>query len=60
MLFFPEHKIKSFYSKSGLEKRTEELGRLIEQDLMNIDSFVKRWHELHQANIVDWEGNLIR
>lgn len=23
----------------------------------NIDDFVKRWHELHEPNVVDWEGN---
>lgn len=58
MLFLPEHKIKSFHSKNGLEKRAEELGILIEQDLMNIDSFVNRWHELHKPNLTDWEGNV--
>lgn len=54
-----DHKLKSFYSKSGLEKRSKELRDLIEQDLTNIDSFVNRWHELHEPNAVDWEGNKI-
>ncbi len=54
-----DYKLKSFYSESGLKKRSKELGELIEQDLTNIDSFVKRWHELHKPNVVDWEGNKI-
>lgn len=56
---FDEHKLKSFSSESGLKKRTEELGNLIEQDMTNINSFVKKWHELHQLNITDWDGNKI-
>lgn len=55
-MFLPEHKLKSFNSQSGLEKRAEELGALIEKDMQNIDSFVKRWHELHTPKETDWEG----
>lgn len=58
MLFLPEHKLKSFKSKNGLKKRTNQLGILIENDLMKIDSFIKRWFELYKPNITDWEGNL--
>ena len=54
-----EHKLKSFSSENGLNKRSKELGDLIAQDLTNIDEFIKRWHELHQPNLVDWEGNKI-
>ena len=57
LLFLPEHKLKTFNSQRGLEKRAEELGVLIEQDMMNIDSFISRWHELHKPNLTDWEGN---
>jgi len=58
MLFLPEHKLKSFNSKSSPEERTKELGSLIKKDMQNIDSFVKRWHELHTPNVTDWEGNI--
>ena len=54
---FGGHKLKSFSTEAGLEKRIKKLGSLIDKDLTNIDSFVKRWFELHQPAIVDWEGN---
>jgi hypothetical protein len=57
---FVEHKLKSFSSESGLNKSAEALGSLIEKDLTNIDSFIKRWHELHQINITDWTGNKMK
>jgi hypothetical protein len=53
---FRNHKIKSYYTKSGLEKRAEELGKIIEKDLNNIDKFITRWHELHQPITTTWEG----
>lgn len=56
---FGGHKLKSFNSENGLNKRSKKLGDLIEQDLTNIDDFIKRWHELHRPNVVDWEGNKI-
>ena len=59
MLFLPKHKIKCFHSRSGFEKRVKELGDLIEKDMTNIDRFVKRWHELHEPSIVEWEGKRI-
>jgi len=54
-----EHKIKSFYTESGFQKRVSELSELIESDLTNIDSFINRWHELHQPLVTDWEGKEI-
>ena len=55
-----EHKIKSFHSESGLDSRVKELSSLIEKDLTNIDSFVGKWHELHQPNETDWKGNKLQ
>jgi hypothetical protein len=55
-LFGKEHKLGSFYSKNGLKKRAEELGNLLESDLSNIDSFVKRWHELHEPLVINLNG----
>jgi hypothetical protein len=54
-----EHKIKSYYTKMGFRKRVAQLGELIGKDLNNIDSFVTRWHELHQPGITNWEGKEI-
>ena len=59
MLFKPEYKIGSYYSKSGYEAEINKLKKLIKLDMENIDDFVKRWHELHTPNITDWEGNII-
>lgn len=57
--FFKEHKIGCYNSRRGLNRRTKQLGKLIEKDMTNIDSFVSRWHELHVPPKVDWEGNMI-
>jgi hypothetical protein len=54
-----DHKIKSFYTESGFQKRVDELSKLIETDLSKIDSFIRRWHELHQPMVTDWEGKKI-
>jgi len=59
MLFLPEHKVGSYYTKKGYEAEINKLKKLIKSDMENIDSFVKKWHELHKPNITDWEGNII-
>ncbi len=59
MLFCPEHKIGIYYSKNGLEDRILELKELIKKDLTNIDSFIRRWHELHKPLITNWKGEKI-
>ncbi len=56
---FGGHRLKSFYSEQGLKQRAEQLGKLIEKDMTNIDSFIKRWHEIHRPNVTDWDGNLL-
>jgi len=53
------HKIKSFYTERGFHDRVNELSSLIEKDLNNIDSFIKRWHELHKPMVTDWEGKKV-
>lgn len=60
MLFLPEHKIGSYYSKSGYEIEIKRLKNLIKSDMENIDDFVIKWYELHKPNITDWEGNIIK
>lgn len=57
---FGGHKIRSYHTKTGYDRQIRGFSKRIEQDLMNIDSFVKRWHEMHQPNIVDWEGNSLK
>jgi len=59
MLFMPEHKIGSYYTKLGYEAQINKLKKLIKSDMENIDDFVKRWHELHKPNVTDWEGNIL-
>jgi hypothetical protein len=53
------HKLKSFYTEKGFQKRVDELAQLIENDCTNIDKFVARWHELHHPMITTWEGKLV-
>lgn len=55
-----QHKIKSFYTERGFNRRVKRLGDLIENDLTNIDGFVARWYELNKPLITDWEGNQVR
>lgn len=59
MLFYPEYKISRSYSKGGFEREVKKLTELVKKDMTNIDFFVRKWHELHQINETDWEGNKI-
>ncbi|KFF06465.1 hypothetical protein [Flavobacterium reichenbachii] len=59
MLFLPEYKIGSYKTQSSFEKQINKLRELIKKDMSNINSFVKRWHELYKPNITDREGNQI-
>ena len=52
-----EHKLGKYYSKGGFDKEVSKLRDLVHEDLTNIDGFVKKWHEQHEPNVVDWEGN---
>ncbi|UCS92409.1 hypothetical protein KZP23_17130 [Echinicola marina] len=56
---FGGHKIRSYHTKTGYDRQIRELSKRIEKDLGNIDFFVDRWHELHELNLTDWEGNHI-
>lgn len=59
MLFCTEHKVGLYFTKTGFEKSIQKLTMLIEKDMMNINSFIKRWHQLHQPKTTDWNGNNI-
>lgn len=54
--WFKQHKLSGYYTRSGLTSRANELGKLLETDLENIDHFVRRWHELHRPLVTSWEG----
>ncbi|MCP9768760.1 hypothetical protein EGI22_12610 [Lacihabitans sp. LS3-19] len=56
---FKQHKIRTYFTKTGLIRELERLGNLLEDDLLSIDSFIKRWHEMHNPTMTDWEGNII-
>jgi hypothetical protein len=53
---FRNHNLKSFHTKSGLAKRAEQLGKIIKQDMKNIDSFIARWHEIYKPLTTTWQG----
>ena len=57
MIFLPEHKIGSYYTKSGYETKLKKLKILIQSDMKNINEFIKRWHELHSPNTVNLDNN---
>jgi hypothetical protein len=59
MLFCPEHKIGSYWTKRGFERRVGALQTLIRMDMQNIDAFVKRWHEIHKPFVTNWVGELV-
>ncbi len=56
-LFCPEHKIGKSCHKNGFDRKIQKLKKLINEDMVNIDAFVKRWYELHQPSQTDWTGN---
>lgn len=58
MLLYPKHKIGPYFSERGFLKRAEGLANLIEKDMLNIDSFVKRWKEMYLPNRVSWNGEI--
>ncbi len=56
---FGGHQLKSFNSETTMKRRIIELENIIEKDLTNLESFIKKWYEIYHVNIVDWEGNLV-
>ena len=60
MLFLPEYKIGKYTTQGSFEKKLNKLRELVKKDMTNIDSFVKRWHELHKPNVANKEGNIVK
>ena len=54
-----DHKIGCYFTESGFLKRVTELGILIEKDLLNIDYYIERWHDMYKPLLTDWEGHKI-
>ena len=59
LLFEKQHKLGRYFTKRGFENRAKELGHLIENDLNDIDHFVKRWHTINTMLVVDWNGKIV-
>jgi hypothetical protein len=53
---FPQHKLRFFLTKSGLQRRATKLGELLRKDLSCIDSFFNRWYAENQLLVTDWQG----
>ncbi len=47
---FRNHKLKSYYTRSGLARRAQQFGKILADDLNNIDGYVKRWHDIHKPS----------
>ncbi len=58
--YFLGHKLKSYHTKRGLSKSANRLSKIIENDLGNIDKFIKRWDELHQPLSTSWTGHEVK
>ncbi len=58
MLFRPEYKIGKYCNKRGFDKEVSKLRELVKKDMNNIDSFIKRWFEMHTPLSTDWDGSI--
>ncbi len=53
-IFDRQHKLGSSWTSAAFERRAKRLSQLIEQDMLGIDGFFDRWHELHEPQEVHW------
>lgn len=53
------HRLKRFYTKSGLTYSIKRLTKIIETDLNDIEHFVKRWHKIHFPMKTTWTGHQV-
>ncbi len=53
------HRLKRYYTKSGLRQSIIMLRGTIERDIRNIDRFVSRWNELHHPLVTNWTGHQV-
>lgn len=58
-LFIKQHKIGSYYTRSGFEKRIEELGNLIQEDFNHIDKFIDLWFKNNKPLVTTWDGEIV-
>lgn len=59
LLFGEEHRLGSYFTRGGFERRAKELSLLIEKDMKGIDAFIGRWHQIHKPKDVDWTGHAL-
>lgn len=59
MRYWNGHKLKRYFTKHSLNSKAEKLARTVENDMLGIDSFIKRWHEIYPPNLTDWVGNRV-
>ncbi len=57
---FRNHNLKSFKTEKGFEKRVKQLGDIIESDLRDIDSYIKKWYDIYKEPFeTHWDGTFI-
>lgn len=52
------HKISTFFTKGGYQRSIRQLSKLIENDLININHSINKWHKLHKPLITTWDGKI--
>jgi len=53
------HKLKRFFTKSGLDRSIKHMSKIITSDIENLNKFISRWHEIHKPIKTDWQGHQI-
>lgn len=56
---FNDHSLKCYFTKKGFHRRMQQLSRLIEGDLKNLDWFISFWHKKYKPFVTSYEGKLI-
>ena len=51
------HKLRRFYTKAGLKRNVTRLTKTVHSDMVNIERFVKRLHQLHHPTKTSWTGH---
>jgi hypothetical protein len=56
---FRNHKINSFWTRSGFERSVNKLERRIINDLTNFEKYVVRWHKIFTPLKTTIDGNIV-
>lgn len=57
LVFGRAYRVGAYFTKWGFSRKAGRLSRMIERDMIRIDSFFDRWHQLHEPLKVDWNGH---